>query len=141
MSLAGDDPEHVVIVPGCHFTPTASAGSATAVSANKVEGDFAQEGEIAGGGAVAHAAVVLAAGDVERPMQRVLDAPVPADGLDQDGGIMNLAWIAGLALLVLAGKSLPQDRQVSLGTGVVFVARDHLNHSRLRPGPGSAEEH
>src|ERR1700760_2151965 len=91
MSLASDDPEHVVIVPGCHFTPTASAGSATAVSGNKVEGDFAQEGEIAGGGAVAHAAVVLAAGDVERPMQRVLDAPVPMDHPDQDGEIVAAA--------------------------------------------------
>jgi hypothetical protein len=38
------------------------------------------------------------------------------------GGIMNLAWIAGLALLVLAEKSLPWGRRVSLGTGVVLVA-------------------
>src|SRR3954468_15933796 len=88
MSLAGDDLEHVVIVPGRHFAPTASAGSVTAVSGDEVEGDLAQEGEVAGGGAVAHPAVVLTEGDVENPVQGVFDAPVPADGLDQDGGII-----------------------------------------------------
>jgi len=49
MSLASDDPEHVIVIPGRHFTPTASAGSAAAVSGDKVEGDLAQEGEVAGG--------------------------------------------------------------------------------------------
>src|SRR3954451_23901588 len=91
MGLASDDPEHVVVVPGRHFAPTASTGSATAISGDEVEGDFAQEGEVAGGGAVAHATVVLAEGDVEHPMQGVFDAPVPADGLDQDGGIVAAA--------------------------------------------------
>src|SRR3954469_11559403 len=88
MSLASDDLEHVIVVPGRHFAPTASAGSATAISGDEVEGDLAQEGEVAGGGAVAHAAVILTESDVEHPMQRVLDAPVPADGWDQDGGII-----------------------------------------------------
>src|SRR5215213_10932297 len=91
MSLASDDPEHVVVVPGCHFAPTASAGLARAVSGDEVEGDLAQEGEVAGGGAVAHAAVILTESDVEHPMQGVFDAPVPADGWDQDGGIIAAA--------------------------------------------------
>src|SRR5688500_3633836 len=30
MSLASDDPEHVIVVPGCHLAPTASAGSTAA---------------------------------------------------------------------------------------------------------------
>jgi predicted metal-binding membrane protein len=38
------------------------------------------------------------------------------------GGIMNLAWIAGIALLVLVEKALPWGRRVSLGTGAVLVA-------------------
>jgi hypothetical protein len=71
MSLASDDLEHVVVVPDRHFAPTASAGSATAISGDEVAGDFAQEGEVAGGGAVAHPAVVLAEGDVEHPVQGV----------------------------------------------------------------------
>ena len=41
MSLAGDDPEHVVIVPGGLLAPTAKAGLAAAIGGNKVEGDFA----------------------------------------------------------------------------------------------------
>src|SRR3954469_7597554 len=34
---------------------------------------------------VAHAAVILTEGDVQHPMQRVLNTPVPADCSDQDG--------------------------------------------------------
>src|SRR5215210_7983383 len=71
----------------------------------------AQEGEVAGGRAVAHATVILTEGDVEHPMQRVLDAPVPADGLDQDGGIIATAGeeVAGLGL-DLAGAGDATDR-------------------------------
>src|SRR5919202_4556656 len=100
MSLASDDLEHVIVAPGRHFAPTASAGLATAISGDEVEGDFAQEGEVAGGGAVAHPAVILTEGDVEHPMQGVLDAPVPADGSDQDGGIIAAAdeEVTGLGL-------------------------------------------
>src|SRR3954447_23657198 len=106
MSLASDDPEHVIVVPGRHFAPTVSAGSATAISGDEVEGDFAQEGEVAGGGTVAHATVVLAEGDVEHPMQGVFDAPVPADGLDQDGGI--------IAATAEQGLRMKSARQISL---------------------------
>jgi hypothetical protein len=35
MSLASDDPEHVIVVPRRHFTLTAPAGSATTVSGDK----------------------------------------------------------------------------------------------------------
>jgi hypothetical protein len=41
MSLAGDDPEHVVVVPGGLFAPTAQAGLTAAISGDEVEGDFA----------------------------------------------------------------------------------------------------
>ncbi len=41
MSLASDDPEHVIVVPGRHFAPTASAGSTAAVPGEEVEGDLA----------------------------------------------------------------------------------------------------
>jgi hypothetical protein len=41
MSLAGDDPEHVVVVPGGLLAPTAEAGLTAAIGGNKVEGDFA----------------------------------------------------------------------------------------------------
>ena len=38
------------------------------------------------------------------------------------GGVMNLAWVAGIALLVLLEKTLPGGRRASLGTGAVLVA-------------------
>jgi len=38
------------------------------------------------------------------------------------GGIMNLAWIAGIALLVLIEKTLPWGRRVNQVTGAVLVA-------------------
>src|SRR3954462_8876845 len=91
MSLVGDDLERVGVVPGGLLAPAASAGSTAAVPGDGVEGDLAQKGEVAGGRAVAHAAVVLAEGDVEHPAERVLDAPMPADGPGQDGGIVAAA--------------------------------------------------
>jgi predicted metal-binding membrane protein len=38
------------------------------------------------------------------------------------GGIMNLAWIAGIALLVLIEKTLPWGKRISQVTGAVLVA-------------------
>src|SRR3954464_1556906 len=100
MSLVGDDLEHVVVVPGGFLAPAAEAGLAAVVSGGEIESDLAQEGEVAGGGAVAHPAVILMEGDVENPVQGVLDAPVPADRPDQDGGIIAAAGeeVAGLGL-------------------------------------------
>jgi predicted metal-binding membrane protein len=37
------------------------------------------------------------------------------------GGIMNLIWIAGLALIVLVEKLLPDPRPFSIGTGVLCL--------------------
>jgi GTP-binding protein HflX len=41
MSLAGDDPEHVVVVPGGLLAPAAKAGLAAAIAGDEVEGDSA----------------------------------------------------------------------------------------------------
>src|SRR4051794_18080421 len=64
MSAADDELEHVIVVPGGLLAPAAQAGPAAAILADEVEGDLAQEGEVARGGAVPHPAVVLAEGDV-----------------------------------------------------------------------------
>src|SRR3954470_6915416 len=91
MSLAGDDLEHVVVVPGGFFAPTTEAGLTAAICGDEVAGDFTQQGEVAGGGAMAHPAVILTEGDVENPVQGVLDTPVPADGWRQNGRIVVAA--------------------------------------------------
>src|SRR3954452_21997018 len=41
VSLAGDDPKHVVVIPGGLLAPTAQAGLTAAIGGNKVEGYFA----------------------------------------------------------------------------------------------------
>ncbi len=38
------------------------------------------------------------------------------------GGIMNLAWIAGIALLVLIEKTLPWAGRMNRVTGAILVA-------------------
>jgi predicted metal-binding membrane protein len=37
------------------------------------------------------------------------------------GGVMNLAWIAALALLVMAEKLLPGGRWVARGAGMLLI--------------------
>src|SRR3712207_551740 len=91
MSVVADDLEQVDVVPGGPLAPAAEAGPTASATGDEIEGDLAQEGKVAGGGAIAHTTVVLAEGDVEDPVQRVLDAPVAADGLDQDGGSVAAA--------------------------------------------------
>jgi hypothetical protein len=59
ISLAGDDPEQIVVVPGGLPAPAAKAGLTAAVAGEQGESDFAQEGEVAGGGVIAHPAVIL----------------------------------------------------------------------------------
>src|SRR4051794_41163638 len=89
MSLVCDDLEHVGIVPGSFLSPATEAGLGTPVSGDdQVESDLAKEGEVARSRPVAHPAVILAEGDVQHPMQRVLNTPVPADRPDQDSGII-----------------------------------------------------
>ena len=53
------------------------------------------------------------------------------------GGIMNLAWIGGIALLVLAEKVLPWGGWTGRATGVVMIAWG-LPRWQWRPEPASA---
>src|SRR3954466_14393862 len=91
MSLACDDLEHVAVIPGSLLAPATEAGLGAPVFGDQVESDLAKEREVARSRPVAHAAVILAEGDVQHPMQRVLNAPVPADRPDQDSGIIGAA--------------------------------------------------
>ena len=38
------------------------------------------------------------------------------------GGVMNLFWIAALAILVLLEKVIPSGRIIARGIGVIFMA-------------------
>ena len=48
------------------------------VAVEDVQGEVAQEGEVFGGVAGAHAALILGEGHIERPVQLVLDPPMAA---------------------------------------------------------------
>src|SRR3954447_8027616 len=91
MRLACDDLEHVAVVRGRLLARATEAGLSAPVSGYQVEGDLAKKSEVARSRPVAHPAVILAEGDVQHPMQRVLNAPVPADRRDQDSGIIVAA--------------------------------------------------
>src|SRR4051794_34145256 len=162
MSLAGDDPEHVVVVPGGLFAPTAKAGLTAAIGGNKVESNFAEQGEIAGSGAMAHSAIIFSEGDIENPVQSVLDTPVAADGLGQDGRIVVAAGeeVAdlsfGLIGAVDAADRLDRQQRAQIGPFVqgleLCVDRAHEDASahqaavavikgvKSRPAAGAAAE-
>src|SRR5215204_4968444 len=73
---------------------------------------------------MAHPAVILAEGDVENPMQAVLDTPVPADGPAQDGRIVVAAGeevadlSLGLAGAVDAADRLDRQQSAQIGPSV-----------------------
>jgi len=72
---------------------------------------------------MAHPAVIFPEADVENPMQAVLDAPVPADGLGQHGRIVVAAGeeVAdlglGLAGAVDAADRLDRQQRAEIGQG------------------------
>src|SRR4051812_14219163 len=86
MSLGCDDLEHVAVVPSSLLAPATEAGLGAPVPGAQVEGDLAKQSEVARSRPVAHPAVILPEGNVQHPMQRVLNAPMSADCPDQDAG-------------------------------------------------------
>src|SRR6187455_3417555 len=82
---------------------------------------------------MAHPAVIFPEADIENPMQAVLDAPVAADGLGQDGRIVVAAGeeVAdlglGLAGAVDAADCLDRQQRAEIGP---FVQRLELSADR-----------
>src|SRR3954468_11998854 len=111
MSLVCEDLEHVAVVPSSPLALATEAGLGASVFGYQVESDLAKKSEVARSRPVAHPAVILTEADVQHPMQRVLNTPVPADCSDQDGGIIVAACqeIADLGL-DLAGAVDAPDR-------------------------------
>src|SRR4051794_23678 len=91
MSLVCEDLEHVAVVPSSPLALATEAGLGASVFGYQVESDLAKKGEVARSRPVAHPAVILTDGDVQPPMQRVLNPPVPADRPHQDGGSVAAA--------------------------------------------------
>ena len=58
---------------------------------DEVDGDLAQDSQVASGRPIPDAAVILPEGDIQDPMEPVFYGPMPADGLDQDLGVIAAA--------------------------------------------------
>ena len=99
------------MIPAGDFLFSAEAALFGGVLAQEVEGHVTQGGQIGGGVAGAHAALILAQGDIEHPVQGVFDAPVAADGAGQFRGVRRKAAqiVATLARDVVADLALGFD--------------------------------
>jgi phage terminase small subunit len=75
--------EHVIIVPGGLLATGPHADPGCSVPAHEVNGDLAQDGQVAGRRPIPDAAVILAEGDIQDPMEPIFYGPVTADRLNQ----------------------------------------------------------
>ena len=96
------------MIPAGDFLFGADAALFGGVLAQEVEGHVAQGGQIGGGMAGAHAAFILAPGDVEHPVPGVFEAPVAADGAGQLRGVRRQAAEVGATLA--AGLAVDRAR-------------------------------
>src|SRR3954465_1803423 len=91
MKSASQKSEHVIIVPGGLLATRPHADPGCSVPPHEVDGDLAQDGQVARCRAIPDAAVILAEGDIEDPMEPIFNRPVPADRLDQHRGVITAA--------------------------------------------------
>src|SRR3954469_13678594 len=110
MKSSSQQSEHVLIVPGGLLATGPHADPGCSATAHEVDGDFAQNGQIAGRRPVPDAAVVLPERDIEDPMEPIFYGPMPADRLNQHLGAITTALqeVADLGL-ALAGSSDTAD--------------------------------
>ena len=83
----GEDGVEVGCIPSCEFS-SGLDGSLVGGGADEVEGEMPDGGHVSGAVALAQAGEVFGEGDVEHPVEAVLDCPVFADGLQG-----NRVWL------------------------------------------------
>jgi hypothetical protein len=91
MKSAIQKSEHVLIIPGGLLAPRSHADPGCSVPAHEVDGDLAQDGQVASCRAIPDAAVILPEGDIENPMEPIFNRPVSADCLNQYRGVIATA--------------------------------------------------
>src|SRR3954469_6053212 len=94
MKSASQKSEHVIIVPGGLLATRPHADLDCSAVTDEVDGDLAQESQVASCRPIPDAAVILPEGDIQDPMEPIFDRPMLADCLDQDLGIQDLGVIA-----------------------------------------------
>jgi hypothetical protein len=83
MKSANQKSQHVLVIPGGLLATSADADSGCSATSYEVDGDFAQDGQIASCRSIPDAAVILAERDIQDPMEPIFNRPVPADRLNQ----------------------------------------------------------
>jgi hypothetical protein len=91
MKSSNQKREHIIIVPGSLLATGSHADSGCSVPPHEVDGDLAQDGQIAGCRPIPDAAVILAERDIQDPMEPIFNRPVTADRLNQHGRIIVAA--------------------------------------------------
>src|SRR3954468_23739638 len=112
MTSSSQSRQDVLIIPGSLLATRPHADLGCSAVTDEVDGDLAQESQVASGRPIPDAAVILTEGDIQDPMEPIFDGPVPADCLGQDLGVITAAGqkIADLRFRTL-GSSPPLDRK------------------------------
>src|SRR5215207_6706676 len=91
MKSSSQERQHVLIIPGSLLATRPHADLGCSAVTYEVDGDLAQESQVASCRPIPDAAVILAEGDIQDPMEPIFDGPRPADCLDQSLGVIAAA--------------------------------------------------
>ncbi|MCD6072581.1 MAG: hypothetical protein K0S42_3097 [Microvirga sp.] len=75
MKSASQKSEHVIIVPGGLLATCPHADPGCSAAAHEIECDLAQDGQVASCRSIPDAAVILAEGDIQNPMEPIFNPP------------------------------------------------------------------
>src|SRR4051795_2425088 len=125
MKLSSQQGQHVRIIPGSLLATRPHADLGCSAVTNEVDGDLAQDSQVARCRPIPDAAVILPEGDIQDPMEPIFYGPMPADCLDQDLGVITAAGqkIADLRLGLMVWT--PPAAVVCQSEGVAGHSRRH----------------
>ena len=88
MKLSSQQGQHVRIIPGGLLATRPHADLGCSAVTDEVDGDLAQDRQVARCRPIPNAAVIFSEGDIQDPMEPIFYGPMPADCLDQDLGVI-----------------------------------------------------
>src|SRR5215210_9384296 len=91
MNSSSQERQHVLIIPGSLLATRPHADLGCSAVTDEVDGELAQDSQVARSRPIPDAAVILTEGDIQDPMEPILYGPMPADCLDQDLGAIAAA--------------------------------------------------
>src|SRR3954467_12935605 len=91
MKSSSQERQHVLIIPGSLLATRPHTDLGCSAVTDAVDGDLAQDSQVARSRPIPDAAVIFPEGDIQDPMEPILYGPMPADCLDQDLGVIAAA--------------------------------------------------